>query len=93
MSFLKRLFGAGTREPEQKAPAEEDYQGYRLVADPQKEEGQFRLAGTIERQVEGEVRTHRLIRADLFTSADDAAAAFFRKARQVIDEQGDRLFG
>jgi len=36
---------------------------------------------------------HRLIRADLFGSAEEAARFSLIKARQVIDEQGERLFG
>jgi hypothetical protein len=94
MSFLKRLFGGGrsamSSEPE--IAAEQEYSGYRLIAAPQKEERQFRLAGRIERDREGQTQVHQLIRADLFTSVDDANEAFFRKARQVIDEQGDRIF-
>ncbi len=35
---------------------------------------------------------HRLIRADMFDDRAAAATAALSKARQVIDEQGDRLF-
>lgn len=94
MSFLKRLFGGGNSvsasEPE--VAAEQEYQGYRLRSTPRKEEGQYRLCGLIEHEAEGGIRSHRLIRADLFSAADEATEAFFRKARQVIDEQGDRIF-
>ena len=94
MSFLKRLFGGSTssRAAEPQPAAEQEYQGYRLRSTPQKEEGQYRLCGLVEREAGGELKTHRLIRADLFTSSEDATDAFFRKARQVIDEQGDRVF-
>ncbi len=43
--------------------------------------------------VDGESRTHELIRADTMGSLDDATAISVAKARQMIDEQGDRLFG
>jgi hypothetical protein len=39
------------------------------------------------------LRTHELIRADTVTSPDEARALSLAKARQVIDEQGDSLFG
>jgi hypothetical protein len=93
MSFLKRLFGGGSTEPAApKVTAESEYKGYRIRSTPQQEGAQFRLCGTVEREVGGEMKTHRLIRADVFMSADDATEAFLRKARQVIDEQGDRIF-
>ena len=41
----------------------------------------------------GTRRSHRLLRADTMASLDDARAISLAKARQVIDEQGDRLFG
>jgi hypothetical protein len=34
-----------------------------------------------------------MIRADTFEDEDSAAAASLGKARQMIDEQGDRIFG
>jgi hypothetical protein len=34
-----------------------------------------------------------MIRADTFEDEDTAASAALGKARQMIDEQGDRLFG
>jgi len=91
MSFLRKLFGGGGDEPA--APeASEEYEGFQIVAAPTGQGGQYRLEGRIERQVEGELRVHHLIRADLFQSLDEATQFTIRKAKQVIDEQGDRLF-
>lgn len=101
MSFFKRLFGGAGREggganaPAETAPkpaAKADYNGYQMAATPQAEGGQFRLCGTITKEIDGAVKQHLLIRADMFTARDDAADAFMRKARQVIDEQGDAIF-
>ncbi len=90
MSFLKRLFGAGGAGA---APAEEIvHEGYRIVATPQKEGDQFRLHGTISMEIDGEVKTHTLIRADLFPASDDCVTQTFVKAKQVIKEQGTRIF-
>ena len=33
------------------------------------------------------------IRADVFTSSDDAVESTFRKAQQIIDQNGASLFG
>ena len=93
MSFLKKLFGGSSEPKPPKVAAEETYQGFHIAATPIPEGGQYRLAADVSKQVEGEDRTHRLIRADLFTSEDEAATFAIRKAKQMIDEQGERLFG
>ena len=94
MSFLKRLFGGGKPESPKKVDGPtEEYEGYLIRSTPQNEGGQLRLCGIISKEVNGEMRTHQLIRADILPSADEAHKACFRKARQVIDEQGDRLLG
>ena len=93
MSFLKRLFGGGSSEPAAPSVArEETVEGVRVQATPMPEGGQFRLAATLSKEIGGEVKEHRLIRADLFQSRDEAANMAMQKARQVIAEQGDRLF-
>ncbi len=93
MSFLKRLFGGGG--PDKGKPAnpafEAEYEGFAIVATPQNDGGQFRLCAVVSKEIDGETKSHKLIRADLFPSAGDAAEAALRKARQVIDEQGDKL--
>ena len=75
-----------------KVVAEETHEGFLIQATPINEGGQFRLCGIISKEVGGEHREHKLIRADLFMSTDDAAAGLMRKARQVIKEQGEQLF-
>lgn len=95
MSFLKKLFGgtAATEPAPPRVAAEETYEGFAIAATPMAEGGQYRLAATISKEIGGEMKTHRLIRADLFASAEEAARFSLIKARQVIDEQGERLFG
>jgi hypothetical protein len=36
---------------------------------------------------------HRFVRAETHATLDEAVAFSLAKARQIIDEQGDRLFG
>lgn len=94
MSFLKRLFGLGSAEAPA-APASEavEYKGFRIRPAPFKEGAQFQTCALIDKTVDGVAKEHRLIRADRFASLDDARDVSLRKAKQMIDEQGDRLFG
>ena len=93
MSFLKKLFGGSSEPRAPKVAAEETYKDFHIAATPMPESGQYRLAANVSKEIGGEERTHRLIRADLFTSEDEAATFAIRKAKQMIDEQGERLFG
>ncbi len=89
MSLLSRLFGGKSPEVAQSA---EDYKGMRIYPEPIREGQTYRLSARIEQDSGGEIREHRLIRADTFTDAAQAVDASTAKAKQMIDEQGDRLF-
>ena len=93
MSFFKRLFGGGDSGQAPKPAAETEHKGFQIAATPQAEGGQYRLHGMISKEIDGETKTHTLIRADLFPDADQCAEVTLRKAKQVIDEQGERIFG
>lgn len=95
MSWLSRLFGGGGAggEAPRSGTGSEDYKGFRITPGPIREGGQYRVAARIEKVVDGVPRRHDLIRADLLASAEEAQRFSLAKARQVIDEQGDRLFG
>ena len=94
MSFLKSLFGGkgGERSGAAKAGATEEYNGFVIRAAPQAQGGEHILAGSVEKEIGGELKSHTFIRADRFSSRDDAEAAALRKGKQLVDEQGDRLF-
>jgi hypothetical protein len=92
MSFLKRLFGGGPKKPAEPL-ATTEYQGFQIQITPQKEGGQYRLCGLISKEINGETKTHKLVRADMFSSLDEVKDFTLRKAKQVIDEQGEGLFG
>ncbi|MCC7320311.1 MAG: hypothetical protein IT542_04955 [Rubellimicrobium sp.] len=91
MSLLSRLFGG--RPGQDRGPASstaaEDHKGFVITPKPIREGGQFRVAALIEK----DGRSHQLVRADTMASLDEAVALSRSKARQMIDEQGDRLFG
>lgn len=90
MSFLKKLFGGGNQSSS--THAAEMHEGYVITPAPMADGGQYRLCADIRKEVDGEMKTHRLIRADLFPTEDQAAEAARSKAKQVIKEQGERMF-
>jgi hypothetical protein len=63
-----------------------------IYAEPQREGGQYRLAGRIEKTVGEDVLVRNFIRADMFSSSDDAIECTVRKAQQIIDQNGASLF-
>lgn len=97
MSWFSRLFGGRDAETSSAAPvptAAVEHNGFTVRAEPYKSEGgQFQTAGTVLKEVDGETREHRFVRADRFGSVDDATTVSLQKGRQLVDELGDRLFG
>ena len=89
MSIFSKLFG-GSDKP---APEPEMHKDFRIFPEPQSGDGGYRLAARIEKDIDGETKVHHMIRADQIQSADEARLFSLRKAQQLIDEQGDALFG
>jgi hypothetical protein len=97
MSFWKRLFGGGAETPATgpetaKVLKEAEHKGFTIRATPYPEAGQFQTAGRVVKTVDGVEREHRFIRADRFADAEAAADCALQKGRQLVDEQGERLF-
>lgn len=97
-SFLKKIFSAfagssSDTETAQSGSSEPILHGdCRIYAEPQREGSQLRLAGRIEKDVNGETLVRTFIRADLFTSKEDAMDCTVRKAKMIIDQNGPSLF-
>ena len=93
MSFLKRFFG-GSEAPKGEAAVagEAEHNGFTIRATPFKEGGQFQTCGVVVKEVDGVVREFKFIRADRFASLEDAVSVSLTKGRQLVDEQGERLF-
>ncbi|WP_341366553.1 HlyU family transcriptional regulator [Yoonia sp. BS5-3] len=89
MSLLAKLFGGGKGAA---APEPEDYKGFLIFAEPTPQDGKFRIGARIEKEIGGELKIHTLIRADMLDDMETGQEASIRKAKQVIDEQGDALF-
>ncbi len=95
MSFFKKLFGGGSADTEpagDKVLGEESYKGHLIKAIEMRAGSEYQLAGTIEKDIGGELKTYRYIRADRMSAVDDLVALALGKGRQIIDEQGDSIY-
>lgn len=90
MSWLSKLFGGEKSSEPTAEPIE--YNGFRVTPEPIAEDGGFRICAVIEGEVGGVTKSHRLIRADVLRDPDEASEASVRKAKQMIDQMGVKLF-
>jgi hypothetical protein len=86
MALFSKLFGGG-KTPE--AAPSETYKDFAITPVPQKESGGWRLAARVEK----DGREQMVIRSDVLQTKELAETVSIAKAKQVIDEQGERLFG
>jgi hypothetical protein len=101
MSFLKRLFGGKLDTAANdtavtggaKPVASAEHNGFTIHATPFQEGGQWQLCGVIAKEIGGEMKSHRFIRADRFPDKNEAAGFILAKGRQIVDERGEGLFG
>jgi hypothetical protein len=89
--FFGKLFGGGGGGAAKAAEATE-YNGFTIRPAPRREAAGWLTVGTIAKEFPDGVKEHKFIRADTSSSWDDAVALSVRKAKQIIDEQGDRMF-
>ncbi len=92
--FLRRLLRPGGGEPaareESGTPVE--YKGYVIRPLARRKGSEWLTTGVITKTVADETREHRFVRVDTHSSRDAAEAFTVTKAKQLIDEQGERLF-
>jgi hypothetical protein len=91
MSWFSGLFGGKSSAKGESGPVRE-HKGFTITAAPVKESGQFRLAGVISKEIDGVMKEHRFVRADLFTSKDEAIQFAFMKGELIIDQSGEGMF-
>lgn len=92
-NLFKSIFGSGSDSKASSHAADAiEYNGFTIVAEPMKEGGQYRTAGTISKTVDGELRETKFIRADNNADLQSAIEHCEYKAKQIIDEQGDGMF-
>ena len=88
-NLFGKLFGSKTEEAE--APSVE-YQGFTITPVQKAAGGQFHTCGVIRKQIDGVDHEAHFIRADTHPTAEQAAQHCLSKGKQLIDEQGERLF-
>ena len=96
-NFFKSLFKSGGddnngAQQQEVIAGSESYKGFTIEAAPVKESGQYRTAGYISKEIDGELKKSRFIRADNSTDQNQAVSHALSKGRQIIDEQGDHVF-
>lgn len=95
--FLKGIFGGGDKPAggggdEPKRGEAVAYKDFQIIPAPMRQGGQFLTSGFIAKDFPEGRKEYRFVRADTHGSADDASAFAVQKGRQIIDEQGDRIF-
>lgn len=93
--FLKRLFGGSSEGGEAAPPSgdpDEVYKDVEVFARPVKEGGQWRVAGLLRKQVDGEAVERKFMRADLLPDEETARSTALGKARLIVDQNGDGLW-
>ncbi|PWI32353.1 transcriptional regulator [Vibrio albus] len=91
MGLFSKLFGSKSSEQTTEVEPVE-YKGFLIYQEAVKEGGQYRIAGRITKEKDGEIKSHRFIRSDLVTSEQDANELMLNKAKMFIDQMGDSIF-
>lgn len=91
MSFWKSLFG-GSKGAETARQQPVDYNGFTIEPAPYAAEGQYQVAGFVRKVVDGETKEHKFVRADRFSSMEEAVTFSVMKAKQIIDQMGEKIF-
>jgi hypothetical protein len=92
-SMLKALWNRFRGGGAQVAAEPVEYEGYRIRPAPFARQGQYQTCGMIEKEIGGELKQYQFIRAEAHPSRDQAIEFSIAKAKQIIDEQGDLIFG
>src|SRR5262249_25624166 len=97
-SIFARLFGAASGRKDESAAAGtaeavSEYKGYAIRPAPRRQGSDWLLAGVISKDFSTGPKEHHFVRSDTFGAHDEAVAFTITKAKQIIDEQGDRMFG
>ncbi|MGL4829165.1 MAG: HlyU family transcriptional regulator [Vibrio sp.] len=90
MGLFSRLFA----KPKQAIPLVQpiEYKDFLIYQEPIAENGQFRVAGRITKEIDGELQTHRFIRSDLVSNKADAEELMLKKAQLFIDQMSGQIF-
>lgn len=90
--FLRRLIAPKQKEAsDQESERAVTYKGYAIRPTPRRQGSQWLTAGVITKEFADGVKEHHFIRAETHGTKDAADAFSILKAKQIIDEMGDRL--
>ncbi len=92
--FLRRLTGGGGGDDSAPAPLGPavEYNGYTIQPAPRRERGSWLTAGEISKDFPDGPKSQYFVRAETHAGADSARDFAIVKAKQIIDERGDKLF-
>ncbi len=79
-AWLKKVFSPATLEQTSLEVEAVEHEGFLIYPEPQPEGGQYRVAGRICKEVNGELKTHLFIRSDLLSNKQDAEQLMVSKA-------------
>jgi hypothetical protein len=88
MAFWSKWFSPVEGSAASKPVKTLEYKGYVIDAVPYKDSGQWQLAGRISK----DGKEHNFVRADKFTSKEEAADIAISKGQLIIDQTGERMF-
>ncbi len=86
--LFKSLSGTSSTAPKESTSEPLQYNGFTIEAAPLQDNGQFRTAGYISGECNGETKRIQFIRADQNVNEQAAIDHSIKKAKQIIDEQG-----
>ena len=90
IEFIKRIFGS--QPDKSKAMPSTYYNDFEIRPEPVHDSNGWRVSGTISKEVDGTLKEHAFVRADCCANQESAVALTLSKARQFIDERGERIF-
>lgn len=91
LGFLSKLFG-GSKTPTKEEVEPIEYNGFLIYPEPIAEGGQYRIAGQITKELDGEMKSHRFIRSDVLSSKSDACELMVKKSKMFIDQSSGKIF-
>ncbi len=91
VGFLSKIFGKSGGAEERRGEGV-PYKDCIIYPAPQNDGGSWRTAGVIVKKDSDPEIAHKFIRADIFTSREEAEACATRKGKQIIDERGTTIF-
>jgi len=92
VGFFSKLFGSKEKTEQAVAVEPVEYKGFNIYQEALAESGQYRVAGRIEKEIDGERKSHRFIRSDVVSNKDDANELMLKKSQMFIDQMGDNIF-